>query len=114
MCFVQMRLNVTVMKQQNSHFHGCQFHGKTYTSGSTIHMRIIGEARNANLLNRTRLITESVVFWWVGNLYEVYIETCNQADHSVCCVLVGGEPIRSVYRTKEFLYLEFVLHYQLI
>ena len=36
-------------------------------------MRAIGEARYANLLSRTRLIA------------------------LVCCVLVGGEPIRRVY-----------------
>ena len=42
-------------------------------SGSTSRMRVIGEARNANLLSRTRLIAVSVVYWWVGNLYDVCI-----------------------------------------
>ena len=41
--------------------------------GSTSRMRVIGEARNANLLSRTRLIAVSVVYWWVGNLYDVCI-----------------------------------------
>ena len=36
-------------------------------------MRVIGEARNANLLSLTRLIAVSVVYWWVGNLYDVFI-----------------------------------------
>ena len=36
-------------------------------------MRVIGEARNANLLSRIRLIVVSVVYWWVGNLYDVFI-----------------------------------------
>ena len=29
--------------------------------------------RNANLLSQTRLIAVSVVYWWVGNLYDVCI-----------------------------------------
>ena len=45
----------------------------TRWSGSTSRMRVIGEARNANLLSRTRLIAVSVVYWWVGNLYDVCI-----------------------------------------
>ena len=45
----------------------------TRWSGSTSRMRVIGEARYANLLSRTRLIAVSVVFWWVGNLYDVCI-----------------------------------------
>ena len=45
----------------------------TRWSGSTSRMRIIGEARNANLLSWTRLIAVSVVYWWVGNLYDVCI-----------------------------------------
>ena len=45
----------------------------TRWSGSTSRMRAIGEARYANLLSRTRLIAVSVVFWWVGNLYDVFI-----------------------------------------
>ena len=45
----------------------------TRWSGSTSRMRVIGEARNANLLRRTRLIAVSVVNWWVGNLYDVCI-----------------------------------------
>ena len=45
----------------------------TRWSGSTSHMRVIGEARNANLLSRTRLIAVSVVYWWVGNQYDVCI-----------------------------------------
>ena len=39
-------------------------------SGSTSRMRIIGEARNANLLSRTRLITVHVVF--VGGEKRLY------------------------------------------
>ena len=46
---------------------------RTRWSGSTSRMRVIGEARNANLLSRTRLIAVSVVYWWVGNLYDVSI-----------------------------------------
>ena len=45
----------------------------TRWSGSTSRMRVIGEARNANLLSQTRLIAVSVVYWWVGNLYDVCI-----------------------------------------
>ena len=45
----------------------------TRWSGSTSRMRVIGEARNANLLSRTRLIAVSVVYWWVGNLYDMCI-----------------------------------------
>ena len=45
----------------------------TRWSGSTSRMRVICEARNANLLSRTRLIAVSVVYWWVGNLYDVCI-----------------------------------------
>ena len=45
----------------------------TRWSGSTSRMRVIGEARNANLRSRTRLIAVSVVYWWVGNLYDVCI-----------------------------------------
>ena len=45
----------------------------THWSVSTSRMRVIGEARNANLLSRTRLIAVSVVYWWVGNLYDVFI-----------------------------------------
>ena len=45
----------------------------TRWSGSTSRMRVIGELRNANLLSRTRLIAVSVVYWWVGNLYDVCI-----------------------------------------
>ena len=45
----------------------------TRWSGSTSRKRVIGEARNANLLSRTRLIAVSVVYWWVGNLYAVCI-----------------------------------------
>ena len=46
---------------------------RTRWSGSTSRMRVICEARNANLLSRTRLIAVSVVYWWVGNLYDVCI-----------------------------------------
>ena len=45
----------------------------TRWSGSTSRMRVIGEARNANLLSRTRLIAVSVVYLWVRNLYDVFI-----------------------------------------
>ena len=45
----------------------------TRWSGSTSRMRVIGEARNANLLSRTKLIAVSVEYWWVGNLYDVCI-----------------------------------------
>ena len=45
----------------------------TRWSGYTSRVRVIGEARYANLLSRTRLIAVSVVFWWVGNLYDVFI-----------------------------------------
>ena len=45
----------------------------TRWSGSTSRMCVIGEARNANLLSQTRLIAVSVVYWWVGNLYDVCI-----------------------------------------
>ena len=41
----------------------------TRWSGSTSHMRVIGDARNANLLSRTRLVAVSVVFV----LYGVFI-----------------------------------------
>ena len=44
----------------------------TRWSGSTSRMRVIGEAHNTNLLSRTRLIAVSVVYWWVGNLYDVF------------------------------------------
>ena len=49
-------------------------HEKNPWSGSTSHMRVIGEARNANLLSRTSLVPVSVVF--VGGekrLYGVFI-----------------------------------------
>ena len=48
-------------------------HFRPVITGSTSCMRVIGEARNANLLSRPRLIAVSVVYWWVGNLYDVCI-----------------------------------------
>ena len=33
----------------------------------------VHKSRNANLLSWTRLIAVSVVYWWVGNLYDVCI-----------------------------------------
>ena len=56
----------------------------TRWSGSTSRMRFIGEARNANLLSRTRLIAVSVVYWWVGNLYDVFIGLTELGGLSQC------------------------------
>ena len=65
----KVRQSVTTYIRRSVHFRPVI----TRWSGSTSRMRVIGEARNANLLSRTRLIAVSVVYWWVGNLYDVCI-----------------------------------------